>query len=218
MEHELKVVGVKSYSEEVFELSLERGGIEFTPGDCLALFDQKGRESRPYSIASGQGDDHLRFVIRHMEDGRVSPYLHSRNPGDVIHASRPFGWFRPGAKKDSPSVLLATGTGISPFLAAVRSYEEFHPAVCLYGVRTLKDAVELEVLSKAGQVLLAVSREEAEGVHHGRISDFYSEMPISDNHQYYLCGLDSMIDEASSFLEEKGIPLAHIHRECFFNA
>ena len=79
---------------ELFVLSLERNGLEFAPGDCVALHTD-GEESRPYSIASGNREDTLRFLIRKMEGGEVSPWLMSRRPGDIVQVSPPFGWFRP---------------------------------------------------------------------------------------------------------------------------
>jgi ferredoxin-NADP reductase len=35
---------------------------------------------------------------------------------------------------------------------------------------------------------------------------------------YYLCGVDSMLDEVTVWLEEHGVDIPRIHRECFFNA
>ena len=43
-------------------------------------------------------------------------------------------------------------------------------------------------------------------------------LPQDDQHDYYLCGLDTMIDEVTGWLESRGVPISRIHRECFFNA
>ena len=219
MSEYLKVHDVEWHSDGIFEIQFNRGGIAFTPGDCLALFAEDHRTSRPYSIASGAGEDRLRFIVRKIDNGVVTSYLSTRAPGDLVKASPPFGWFRPGPREDhSPFVFIATGTGISPFLAHLRSFPDDPPAQCLYGVRTLSEAVNLDQLRQWCDLRLAVSRECVPGHHHGRVTDLLEEMPVSPGAHYYLCGLDTMIDEVTNLLEQRGTLITNIHRECFFNA
>jgi ferredoxin--NADP+ reductase len=214
-----RVTGLEWHSPGVFELQLERGGVNFVPGDCMALYAEDGKTSRPYSVASGLDEDILRFVVRRMPGGVVSPYLADRRPGDTVRVSPPFGWFRPGRPpQPAPFVFIATGTGISPFLSHFRSRPEAPPLQCLYGVRTLKDAVDYEWVRTMCPLKVAVSRERAKGHHHGRVTDFLDDMPVAPDIHYYLCGLDAMIDEVTRWLEENEVEITHIHRECFFNA
>ena len=219
MQDQLTVRMVRAIGPEVFELQLEREGIPFVPGDCMALYAGDGRVSRPYSLASGTSEEIFRFVIRRMPGGEVSPYLAARRPGDRVRVSPPFGWFRPGEQGDRrPFVFLATGTGIAPFLAYFRSATPPRRAICLYGVRRREDAVDVEWLAQHCDLRLAVSREPAPDAFHGRITGLLGGLEVSPATDYYLCGLDAMIDEATAWLETRGVPLSHIHRECFFNA
>ena len=213
------VIAVHWRTEGIFELILERNGVAFTPGDCVALFAADGQASRPYSLASGTDDDTLRFLIRAMPGGEVSPYLGGLQPGDEVKLSPPFGWFRPGGQgAKGPSVFFATGTGIAPFMAYFRSPGARPPMRCYYGVRWRADAMDVDWLRDRCDVRLAVSREAASDAYHGRITDLLDDCPIESQAHYYLCGLDSMIDEISVWLEGQGIDLSRIHRECFFNA
>ncbi|MBU0678297.1 MAG: hypothetical protein KJ626_09260 [Verrucomicrobia bacterium] len=206
-------------SDQIFELDLERNGISFVPGDCLALFSADGKTSRPYSIASGTDEKVLRFLIRRMEGGIVSPYLADRKPGDTVQISPPFGWFRPGAPVHGDRfVFVATGTGIAPFLSFFRSDPARTPIQCLHGVRKLDDACERAYLAGRCDLRLAVSREDHPDYFHGRVTGLLEDLPVADDINYYLCGLDSMIDEVSRWLEAKGVVITRIHRECFFNA
>ncbi len=215
----LTVRNVHWYSDGIFGIAFERDGIEFVPGDCLALFGADEQTSRPYSVASGAGEDTLRFVIRRMPGGDISGYLAEREAGDRVKISPPFGWFRPGPRDDgSPFVFLATGTGISPFLAHFNSRPVAPPLQCLYGVRTLDDAVDSDKIESQCDLRMAVSRGDAGHHHRGRITDLLEGMPCATENHYYLCGLDAMIDDVSQWLELKGVPITHIHRECFFNA
>ena len=219
MAETLIVKNVRWFSDGIFELEMERDHLMFTPGDCLALFAADGRTSRPYSIASGTEEDSLRFIIRRMNQGAVSTYLSEMSPGDAVKVSPPFGWFRPGPKDDeAPFVFVATGTGISPFMAYFRSHANHPPVQCLYGVRQLADAAEVDWLQSQCDVRISVSREEANGHHFGRVTDLLSGLPVEKGTHYYLCGLDAMIDDVTSWLEARDVSLTCIHRECFFNS
>jgi len=214
-----RVHEVNMLSSDILELVLERDGIEFTPGDCVAISHADGT-SRPYSVSSAVHDETLRFVIRRMPGGIVSEWIAERRSGDEIEISPPFGWFRPGrsSNDDDPSVFVATGTGIAPFLSALRSYRDMDPKCCLYGVRKKSDAVEMDYLQGRCPITLCVSGEPASSHHHGRVTDMLKKIPISPETHYYLCGLDAMIDEVSAWLEQRGVHFSHIHREVFFNA
>lgn len=215
----LRVRDVRWNGPDIFELSLDRDGLPFTPGDCLALFAEDGRVSRPYSIASGTGEEVIRFVIRTMPGGEVTPFLASRKPGDAVRVSPPFGWFRPGEHAaERPCVFVATGTGIAPFMSALLSQPQLKPAVLLYGVRKAADLIEPAWLRERAGARIAVSREEVPGYFHGRVTGLLDGLDQLANADYYLCGLDTMIDEVTVWLEQRGVDITRIHRECFFNA
>lgn len=214
---EHKVRRVEVVHESLFVLVLDRNGLEFMPGDCVALHTGTG-QSRPYSIASGDGEGHLQFVIRKMEEGEVSPWLMARKPGDAVGVSAPFGWFRPGQEiGDSPFIFIATGTGVAPFLSCSKSPGLKAPAGFLYGVRREADAVGADRLANWCDLQQAISRERTENHHFGRLTDLLDTMPMMPETHYYLCGLESMISEVTAWLEGRGVNLSYIHREVFFH-
>jgi ferredoxin-NADP reductase len=210
------VIELRPATSELFELVLERNDLEFTPGDCTAIYTDNDK-SRPYSIASGSNEHELRFLIRAMEGGEVSPWLMERRHGDTIRISPPFGWFRPGQDiGEAPFVFIATGTGIAPFLSYQNTFER-PPEHCLYGVRHKADSIGFSSLSNWCPTLLAVSREPTVDHHHGRVTDLLDYLPINPETHYYCCGLESMVNEVGTWLQANGIPLMHIHREVFFH-
>lgn len=213
----LKVNSIVFRHDDLFELQLERGDIPFEPGACMALFNDDG-DSRPYSISAGTKENILRFLIRRVPNGKVSDWLAQRHPGDQVHTSDPFGWFRPG--RGTPTgdrcVFIATGTGIAPFLSHLRSNPAQPPEMCLYGVRCLAEAFALDELACLSSFRLAISKTAGHGHFHGRVTGLFEQVPLADNIHYYLCGLDTMIEETSQWLEDSGIDYTHIHREIFF--
>lgn len=220
----LSVRDLHFYTPDIFEISLERQGYDFVPGQCAILFDELG-DSRPYSISSGTDEPVLRFLLRRFSGGRLSNWLADRKCGDVVRVSSPFGEFRT-AEATGSVVFIATGVGISPFLSALRS-RSFEPekVLCLYGVRTLEDAVPLPMNwsrrsnAKAdGKLHLAVSREQVDGHFHGRVTDLLETLSLPEDADYYLCGCDAMIDDAYDLLRARNVPASRIHTEVFFSS
>ncbi|MCE9615749.1 MAG: hypothetical protein K8T26_15885 [Lentisphaerae bacterium] len=230
----LPVHDVQFLAPDIFELELERRGYPFAPGECAVLFDG-GDESRPYSLASGPAEDVLRFLIRRLPKGAVSTWLSGRRRGDGVRISTPFGRFHPGQEgpPGAPSVFVATGVGIAPFLSWAH---QMLPArqrpsareegglrnprpLCLYGVRHLRDAVHVDLLRHVTDLRVAVSRDDAApGHHHGRVTDLLPQLPLEPGTQYYLCGLDAMVDEVARWLVAQGVGHDEVHTEVFFTA
>lgn len=205
------------FTSDIFEISLERRDYAFVPGQCAVLFDETG-DSRPYSISSGTDEPILRFLLRRFTGGALSSWLAERKPGDEVRVSLPFGEFRT-AEATGPVVFIATGVGISPFLSALRS-RCFEPesVLCLYGVRTLEDAVPVPTLRNRVDLQLAVSREKTDEHSHGRVTGLLETISLPDDADVYLCGCDSMIDDVYDLLRSRGIPPFRMHTEVFFSS
>jgi len=213
----LKVKETRFFTPDIFEVSLERGGYEFVPGQCAVLFADDD-DSRPYSISSGAEEPVLRFLLRRFSGGALSNWLAERNVGDTVRVSLPFGEFRTAEAKGAV-VFVATGVGISPFLSALRS-RSFEPenVHCFYGVRTLEDAVPVPTLRNRVALHLAVSREKTEEHFHGRVTGVLETFELPDEADYYLCGCDAMIDNVYDLLRARGVPAARTHTEVFFSS
>ena len=93
------------------------------PGQFLGLgVDVHGvRHRRSFTITSLPGEDHLELTVQATAHGVVSRHLvsHAR-PGEVVQLGGPAGDF---VLRDEPGpvLLLAGGSGITPFVAMLRS-------------------------------------------------------------------------------------------------
>jgi len=202
--------------ETLFELTLERRDLIFQAGDCVALYTADGK-SRPYSIASGTSEHHVRFLIRAIPGGEVSSQLFNLKAGNKLELSPPFGWFRPAQEANyAPSVFFATGTGIAPFLSYLAEPSPKLPLAILYGVSHENDIAGINLLSQINQLHIATSQQQPM-YHHGRITELLDQVPLNSSTHYYCCGREKMIDEISEWLQQKGVDLNRIHREVFFH-
>lgn len=213
----VKIISRESLSSSIFELKAERKDIPFEPGDSVSIFLEGQNGSRTYSIASGINEPYFSFIIRLVPDGEFTPLLWNLKEGDTIFITRPYGYFRPGLDNpDKPFVFAATGTGIAPFLSYLRSYPERPPVKIFYGVRTLEDAVYAGFIAKRAPLTLALSREKKDGIFFGRITSLIELTEFSKETNFYLCGLDTMIEDITEILIQKGIPERQIYQEVFF--
>lgn len=195
----------------LFTLRLRAPGYRFVPGDCLAVYAPDGTTTRPYSLAGGVGEAELELLVRRIQGGVLSGWLCDRVPGDRVWITPPFGRFRPAAPEGARKVWFATGSGIAPFLSALRSGEP-NPLRGFWGVRALEDT---QGVPRVG-FTCCVSRGETGPHLEGRITEQLSKVPLEPDIHYYACGLDAMIEEVSAWLERHGVEPSRIHSECFF--
>ena len=108
---------------------------------------------RAYSIASANYDDYLEFLSIKVPQGPLTSRLQHLQVGDAILMSRkPVGTLviddiNPGKNL----YLLATGTGLAPFLSIVKDpdvYQRFESVRLVHCVRKIEDLAYFDYLSK----------------------------------------------------------------------
>ena len=193
---------------------MEREGLEYRAGDCTLLIRADRVDSRPYSFSSHPDEPVLRFLVRRVGGDPVqsfSCWLAGLRPGDDVGIGTPFGWFRPGA--GAREVWFATGTGISPFLAALRADRPVRPLAYCIGVRDQGDAVLRGWTEERAPVHWAFSRDVT---HPRRVTAAVEEVPIGPEILYFLCGNQRMIRSVGALLAERGVRSDQIREELFF--
>ncbi len=216
-EHQLRpviVTGNREIAPDVFVISWKSEG-SFIPGQVVKLSVDIDHPPRIYSLCSGNQDDEYQVLFNVKGEGYLTPRLAAMVPGDTIFATAPYGSFQ---GDQHPAYLISTGTGISPFYSMFRSGLGDNKFM-IHGVRYLNQFYfEQELKSPLGErYIRCCSREEAEGIFHGRITAYLADKnELPKDYKYYLCGQAMMVVEVRDLLIEKGIPYENIVAEIWF--
>lgn len=180
---------------------------------------------RAYSIGSSPSErDFLEFYVAILPQGALTARLAALAPGDRINiAAKITGSFTlESVPQGAALILIATGTGLAPFISMVRTpgiFQKYSKVTIVHGVRYSSDfAYRTELLdlqsSRAAQFcyLPIVSRPE-----HPRSANWEGEvgrvqslildrkLPVNPAGDHiYLCGNPAMIDELEILLKERG--------------
>lgn len=184
---------------------------------------RRGHVKRAYSIASAPGEP-LEFFVVEVQGGALSPYLKSLKPGDPVWMGRrTTGRFTLARVPDAPVLwMLATGTGLAPYIAMLREeevFKRFGRVVLLHGARyarCLAYRAELEAIARHRPLsyVPVCSREDVYGALRGRIPARLADGTVAEaagvaldpgEHQVMLCGNPAMIDEMVATLQARGM-------------
>ena len=143
------IVAVRYWTPSLLSFRISRPpGFRFTPGHYarLGLHDSNGAVVwRPLSVVSGADETQLEFLVVLVPGGEFSASLARARAGDSIllaHASYGFMTIQ-GFARGEVLWLLASGTGLGPFLSILRdaaTWRAFRQVVLVHSVRY---AVEL---------------------------------------------------------------------------
>src|SRR5579864_331899 len=125
-----RLVRARALSPSVRELSFERTDgrpMSFEPGQWVNVTVPGGSEpgteiKRSYSLASPpDGSPNFDIAVTRVQAGPVSTWLHAVELGAVLPFSGPQGFFTRPAVAGPPSLMVATGTGVTPMRSMIRA-------------------------------------------------------------------------------------------------
>jgi ferredoxin--NADP+ reductase len=221
------------WSEGLFTLGIHCPGVApFETGQFLQVGLQLPEKHlhRPYSVASPHCDT-LEFFIVRVDDGELTPRLWALNEGDRIDVSaKATGSFSLSHTPDAECIwLLATGTGLAPYIAMMREsqiWERYRKVVLVHGVRYATDLAYhqelLDLSTKFGKrfhSIPVVSRADVPGTIPGRITtaiengslETMADEPLqAANSVVMMCGNPQMLDDVEELLKVRGM---HRHKK-----
>jgi ferredoxin--NADP+ reductase len=141
------VRSVRHWNEHLFSLRISRPqSFRFRSGEfvMLGLQGEKKPLLRAYSVASPAWDEELEFLSIKVENGPLTSQLRHIKPGYPLFLGRkPTGTLVADALlPGSRLFLLATGTGLAPFMSLIRDpdiYDRFGQVILVHSVRQVSD-------------------------------------------------------------------------------
>jgi len=174
---DLPVVEVEHYTDKLFRIRTERPrSYRFTAGEfvMIALEDTP---NRAYSLTSGPYDDYLEFYSIKVQDGPLTSKLQHVKVGDTIKVGeKPTGTLiLANLVLGGHLVMMASGTGIAPFISLLRepeTYDLFDNITVTWTTRTHteQDSYRDFLNEMPIEYFSTVTQEEAE--FQGRIQKF----------------------------------------------
>ncbi len=234
-----RLVAARALSPSVRELTFERADgapFAFEAGQWVSfVLRADGHElRRSYSIASPpNGTPRFDLAVTHVVGGPGSSLLHAMAPGTAVTVIGPQGFFTRPLATAAPSLFVATGTGVTPFLSmlgAARAAGDATPTWLLFGVRREEDILyrdELEALASEHPHLRFVpTLSQPSGAWTGRrgyvqahvreLLDELAALPASEGRppHVYICGLQKMVGSVRELLrKDLGLPRERVHTE-----
>jgi ferredoxin-NADP reductase len=216
--------------------------LAFIPGQFLQIhfhYDDGTATKRSYSVATvGDGASpvqRIEIAVSYVEGGAATKLLSELPVGGTIEASGPYGRFCLQDGDTHPRyLLLATGTGVTPYRAMLPQFEKLlakggREVVLLYGARNetellYGEAFEAFAQSHPGFTFHGCLSRQPRAVPRphdraGHVQSVLAELaPSAERDIAYLCGNPNMVDAAFNTLKDFGLPIPQIRREKYISS
>ncbi|MGH8382786.1 ferredoxin--NADP reductase [Pseudomonas sp.] len=232
------LLDVQPLTPSLFSLRTTRDpGFRFRSGQFARLGVTKADGSvvwRAYSMVSSPYDEHLDFFSIVVPGGEFTSELSRLKEGNSLLIDRQaFGFLTLDRFADGRDLwLLATGTGIAPFVSILQDFEvweRFESIKLVYSVREAKELAYLDLIAGleqrdylaeyAGklQFIPVVTREQHPGALNERITSLIENggleraagLALTPEHsRVMLCGNPQMIDDTRQVLKQRGLQLS----------
>lgn len=228
-------------TRSVLHLAFEYGAetpFEFTAGQFINIhFESDGKQiHRSYSLANPPAglNTELALAMAPVEEGRATKLLSELSLGDQIDVSGPYGRFVLRDEQPERLILVATGTGVTPYRSmlptlAERLANESLQIELFLGVRSREDALyadEFSAFSNAHENFRfhacysrGMPEDPAPHEHAGYVQEHFMRLePDGEKDVVYLCGNPDMIDAGFALLREREFPTKQVRREKYLPA
>lgn len=207
--------------------------LTFAAGQFITLHIQGPTKilHRSYSIANMPGKDNtIELAVSYVEGGVASQCLFGLQPGDAVDAVGPYGLFVLKDEQPQRYILIATGTGVTPYRSMLAEIEHrltnSHPSLEVALISGVRNPSELlfgdEFIAFAKKhprfkFYVCYSREAESLLPHeikGHVQDVFRNLNPNPNQDIiYLCGNPGMIDDSFAILTEHGFDRKNVRRE-----
>jgi ferredoxin--NADP+ reductase len=233
-----RVLKVHHWNDTLFSFRTTRDpSLRFHNGHFLMIgLKVEGKPLlRAYSVASANHDEHLEFFSIKVPNGPLTSRLQHLKEGDeLIVGRKPVGTLVMSDLKPGKHLyLLATGTGLAPFISIIQdpeTYERFDKVVLIHGVRQVSELAYADFIERElsqheflGELLRdkliyypTVTREPFR--HQGRLTELLASgklnadigLPRLDpaTDRAMICGSTAMLEDSCVLLDGLGFQVS----------
>jgi len=222
-----RVVERVDWSGRLHSLRIEAAIEVFRAGQFVKIGLPAGEEiiGRPYSLVNAPGELPLEIYFSTVLEGPLSPRLARLEPGDAIQvAPRANGFLVLDEVPPATHLwLIATGTGLGPFLSILRTpdpWQRFQRVVLVHAVRTAEELSYRRVIARLAEgepkrftYIPFLSRETADYALAGRIPVAIADGRLEARAglaldarlaHVMLCGNPAMVTDTTAALATRG--------------
>ncbi len=231
----VSILGREMVANDTLAIRLTKpAGFSFEPGQAIRLTippdAPKGAgEARVFSIANAPHDTDLQVVTRLRDSSSFKQALKSMPEGSALQIAGPLGSFTKDADQSRPTVFLAGGIGITPFLSMLRDADHKNglaQTTLFYSNRSPADAAmltELQDLDSADpEFALIATMTDLQAGHDWQSETGYIDAAMLARHlpdlkapTYYCVGPGKFVSAMSEMLTSAGVEAANIRIEQF---
>lgn len=234
-----RITEVRPWTESLFSFRTTRDrGYRFVPGQFARIGVSGNAEGstvwRAYSIASAAHDEHLEFFSVVVPGGAFTSKLSKLREGDPIYVERKsYGFLTTDRFVAGRDLwMLATGTGLAPFLSILHDFhtwESYDNLILVQSVRTQLELAYEDLIQGfdkteyyaefAHKLRYAriVTREPVPGALTERVTKLLASGVLEQNvglkldhdrSRIMLCGNPEMVEDSRKLLVERGFRLS----------
>lgn len=245
----LTVLSKTVWSDTLFSFTTTRpAGFRFEAGQFVRLgvnpsqlLANQGRQLveeiifRAYSVVSSPYEENLEFFSVVVPDGAFTSQLQHLQVGDTLYLNpTPFGFLTLSRYQEpAPKALwlLATGTGLAPFLSMLQdpyTWEQYEDIILVYSARQQQELAYQDKIKQLAQdfgglvdnparfrYIPIVTRQQVAGCLQARIPDLIRSgelqkaagLPLKNDAHVMLCGNPQMVEDTKETLKSCGLSM-----------
>ncbi len=230
-----KVLSVHRWTPTLFSFTMTRPAhFKFTAGQFARIGLKVGEELvvRAYSVVSSPFDETLEFFSIVVPDGAFTSNLQHLKVGDELYLEKiPYGYLTL-ARYQQPLPhdlwLLATGTGLAPFLSMLQDFDtwsKYQKINLVYSVRTAAELAYVDRIQEIAETfgeghngfkfIPIITRDPSAPLHdrlpilieNGELEKTAGiELNPATSH-VMLCGNPQMVDDTKEALKRRGLTM-----------